>query len=625
MKLFIFLILLPLISHARWAKPTEYDFALSKFDTIYDIKKDGTYEVSFFKEFEILTEAGVKTFSSYQESFNPNSTKLIFQEAWVENDGGKIPVLSNSILESTPASKNAFDSQTTWLIKLSDIKVGSKFGVRYKLHVSKPIVNGHFSYSYYFGVNGVWIKEGSLTFKSEMPLEVTLEDNMKFLKLEKFKKKLDEVKISIIKPLAQKTIDERGVIPQEFKSAVFVSTSKNWDLIRRQIQSRFDLNLNGPIIPEIEAIIQQVKGRNELDQRVSLLLSLLNSKLKHVPDWQLLNGQIALRPFKDIFKSGYADDKELTALVTVILKKLGHPAEIAVLEKSSPLLNSIRSMPLPVVSHFNHAIVRVETQADTFWIDPSLAVNFGMNLPEDVLGKFALILNANSELDKISSKNTLPAIMSFNNFYFNKDGKDSSYSMLSLTGIFAYNLFQKYLQNPDKKSFDNRVALFMAGNVGLEKADLKPYKLNPNEFSNLEFSGQLTYEFLSEKDDKGQFFFLPDFAFPHQPYTTVYQDRVGSLYLGEPQEYRIELHFNQMVPVDKNDYKTCEVISKWYEFSRRGRVLNGVYTVHEKFEVKVSDIGLNEIMSEEFKSKGKQLKDCLIRSKIYFKSGPVTK
>lgn len=625
MKLLIFLVILPLISYARWAELTEYDFALSDFETVYDIKKDGTYEVSFFKEFEILTTEGVKTFSSYQENFNPHTTKLTFQEAWVENDGGKVPLLSSAILESTPPSKNDFDPQTTWLIKLSDIKVGSKFGIRYKLTVSKPLVDGHFSYAYYFGLNGVWIKKGSLIFKSQMPLEIAAEDPTKSLTIQSFKKKQDELKITIAKPIMQKTIQERGVIPKSLLCAVFVSSSKNWDLIRRQFQSRFDLNFNGPVIPEVEAIIEQVKKRNELEDRVSILLSLLNAKLKHVDDWRFINGQFSLRSFKDIFKSGYADDKEFAALASMILKKLGHSAEIALLEKSPAVLNSVRSMPLPVAANFNHAIVRVETQADTFWVDPSLTVNFGMNLPEDVLGKIVLMLNQNSEVDKIPPRNTLPAVMSVVNDYVKEGATVNSQSKLNLTGVFAHNLFQRFVPGFSKKDLEKRVLGFMSGKVGVESAEFGPYVMTINEFHNLKFSAHLKGMEIFQKDEKGTSFYWPDFNFPYQPFTTHYDDRVGSLYLGEPQEYRIELNFKDMIPINRDVLKACEVNSRWFNYSRRLRVIGGGFSVLQSFELKVDEIPVHELKSQEFKLKGQDLNRCLARPQIYFSAAAVTK
>lgn len=620
MKLLIlFISLIPFISYARWATPQEYDFAVSKFESVYDVKKDGTYALEVSKEFEVLKSAGIEALSTYKEEYNPHSTKVTLVEAWVMNDGKKIILPATAVTETTPTAETVFDELTQWRVHFSDLKVGSKLGLQYKVIVSKPLVQSHFSFSQYFGIDGIWLKEGSITVRSEGPMEVATLDRPRNLKIEKTKKKLNEIKVSLVKPIAQKTVDEFGSYDIEDISAVFFSTGKSWDPIRRQLQSRFELALNSTPTPELLRTIEKAKSKHELEERINVILSTLVTQLSVTGNWRTIKGSFIPRTMKDIFKTNYVDDKEFASVVVIILRKLGYNAHVAIVENSAATLSRVRAYPIPAMNLFNHVIVRLESNGETYWIDPSLKIPFGLNLTDKLTSKLALPLSDTGEIQRLPAKNPDPHFTSISNSYSLVDEAMARVEgNVSFTGTPAYIMSLNFIKNPKDPEFDKQLALKMISYQNLNSYKFAPHKISETEYQKLNFSADLKVADAGGRDTKGIFINVPNLADSLRPFLPDFSDWEMDLYLGEPSTYRRTHMYKNVNLTGESTFKSCEINNKWVHIKRIHNYMNKVLTTVDEVTIKEQVITNPELHSQEFLQFHKALRPCGAGAKFYY-------
>ncbi len=124
-------------------------------------------------------------------------------------------------------------------------------------------------------------------------------------------------------------------------------------------------------------------------QAVAGLMRHIHERYRYLGDWRSSErGQI---PFAldEIERRGYGDCKDLSVLLTAMLRAAGIAAEPALVTRGTVA----PSVLLPGLSAPNHAIVRAQVQGETWWLDPTNPVFVpGFTMP-DIQQRWAFVMD----------------------------------------------------------------------------------------------------------------------------------------------------------------------------------------------------------------------------------------
>ncbi|WP_242392564.1 DUF3857 domain-containing protein [Anaeromyxobacter oryzisoli] len=161
-------------------------------------------------------------------------------------------------------------------------------------------------------------------------------------------------------------------------------TGRSWQAIAAGYAELVDRQLAGA---DLEARARELAGgardRREVAQR---LLAWIGGKVRYTG---LELGQAAIVPVPpaEALKRGYGDCKDLSLLLTGLLRALGHPAELALVRTGVD-----DPADLPGLGEFDHAIVHVPGSPE-LWIDPTDPDTAAGELPPGDQGRLALLAN----------------------------------------------------------------------------------------------------------------------------------------------------------------------------------------------------------------------------------------
>ena len=172
-------------------------------------------------------------------------------------------------------------------------------------------------------------------------------------------------------------------------SYVAVSTGTSWaDVARRYSEIVEEAVRGAEQAPEIKAFLRSA-AVPAASQRESIdrILARLGTEVRYT-GVELGAGKIIPRPPAETLRRKFGDCKDKAVLLTVLLRALGIPAQVALLETGVHTPDVEES--LPGMGAFNHAIVVVPGTPE-IWIDPTDRYARAGELPVGDQGRLALI------------------------------------------------------------------------------------------------------------------------------------------------------------------------------------------------------------------------------------------
>ncbi|BDG03094.1 DUF3857 domain-containing protein [Anaeromyxobacter oryzae] len=163
---------------------------------------------------------------------------------------------------------------------------------------------------------------------------------------------------------------------------VAFGTGASWKAVAAAYADSADRQLEGAdLAGRAREIAGAARDRREAAQR---LLDWISGKVRYTG---LELGQAAIIPVPpaETLKRGYGDCKDLSLLLTGLLRALGHPAELALVRTGPD-----DAADLPGLGEFDHVIVHVPGTPE-LWIDPTDPDTAAGELPPGDQGKLALL------------------------------------------------------------------------------------------------------------------------------------------------------------------------------------------------------------------------------------------
>lgn len=592
MNILILALFVSLSAQARLITKPEAKSVLTNFQIKVYVKVDGSYSVDKTYDFEIVN-AKAFNLTDFQIPYNSKTTKIKLLEGVVETSGTKVTLQPKDASTDGLSAVGAFDPLTVFKIKIPELADGSKLHLKFRQEFEKPLIPGLYSQDFNFITESPFIEKGNLLVVSEIPLKFKVRDPDQSLKVEHLKKKFEELKVTMVKPIVSGLKDEQQSISAPEKApSISVGTVENWNLIKRFYSSFFELVMNATIPPEVNTLIKSVEGKRDIKDRLKLISQHIHTNFSYADSMRSMNGRPSVRMFSDLYLSKMADDKEMAALTVLVLKKLGHKADITLATRG----NRTHFQGLPDPSMFNRALVKIEEDGEFYWFDPVQKISMGLNHPVEFSGRPSLSLGSSDSLEIIPFENfeesKVDAVITISQlgegFQVQKDVQYSGQSHYELLSILKPEDLKDVLTQDLSQSDAQDFKLSALVN-GKTSATYKLSELSPLKNLNTYFEQMLS----------------------------VTPEWQGELYMGGPKEFKETSTYKVMVAPETKF--ACSVKSEWIDILRRSVVQKSSFVVYDQIFIKKAHITPEELKSRGYLALQNQLKECAKVDKIALK------
>ncbi len=340
-------------------------------------------------------------------------------------------------------------------------------------------------------------------------------------------------------------------------------------------------------------------------QIVAALMRHIHERYRYLGDWR--NSERGQIPFAldEIERRGYGDCKDLSVLLTAMLRAAGIAAEPALVTRGTVA----PAVLLPGLSAPNHAIVRAQVQGQTWWLDPTNPVFVpGFTMP-DIQQRWAFVMDdqGNVRREDIPLERPAPSVVVTRHEQFDKDGQASVRASVEVSRMVAAEVSVGDQQNGATAMDQALCRSFAAENrdCRLRRAAsdfvVPPaYRIDATlvDLRALERVGRQQVYTHTELSDDWEFF---------ARYRQAGQ--LADIYLGTPEttSYDVTLAGGK---VDAPPLH-CQVRSPWIDVDLDGKPAKAGYQYRYRSARKVSWFSHDEIGSEAFGQAIEQGRQCV--------------
>lgn len=593
------LILCSTAVQARWATFADApcEFLSSRADIM--VYKDGTSVQEFEVKIKILNESGREAFASSPIVYTKDTAELNILHASITNGDQTIELDHESIEDKPIASQlKGFDQKHQVLIAVPNIQVGSVLHIKYVKKVFKPDLPGFFESNLQY-VNQ-YFKQASVTFKSELPLYSNYNSPNQEMSVKHSKEKnLYVLNVSLNKPVYVSIVNEQqsNINPDKFPW-VFVTTSNDLNKIHQQIAQPYYSTVAQPLPAMYEEIVTAVDQIEDPALQISTVMAMLNERVQYMGDWKSTDGRFTPQPLARVAQRRLGDCKDFAAGTAAILNRLGMRADVAIVHREPGIYYGER-LTLPLMSIYNHAMVRVQHEKKVYWVDPTNFFSVANIIMPDIAERPALVCSEKAYLDSIPAstpqQNATSGTRTINLRDTSLVSIDGSYT---LHGISAIEYTGAELLT-SKETLVNHV-LSDVGNYEYmqEQSVILPelnsrivedltfkYKFKEKDYVSLSNAGKVV-NLTDTMRIAGKFIFSPD--------------QVSDIYLGPPRRGVKVYNFTNIKTPSDSLSLDAELKSPWLDISRKVTYNENSVQVKFEYQIKKSWLSRKVIRSKEY-------------------------
>lgn len=553
-------------AYPRWATHEDLSYALINADSYIKVKKDGTYHGRYHFTYKVLKDAGKEKFALYKIPYSSSTSQMELLEAKVVNGKEVIHVPLEKMADRFIGKENGIDDGKEIQIAFPQIQKDSLVTIVYEVDVKKVPVPNHFSMTSVIGPDSI-SHQDTMTIESELPLHHHLNDPFNVLNVHKREEGGKYfLKIGQKAPYLSILTGERGVPSLKHLTFFKVTSEKDWSLIGSTFKDYFEKVINVPLSSELDAAIKEAGKRKGLEDKVNYLTTYIVKNYNYVGDWRTLHGGFRPRELKEIIATKHGDCKDFATLLTFMLRKLSINANVSLIERSSPISGRVQMPEVPMISMFNHAIVRVREGEKSYWVDPTNMTSYGLNHREDIAAKYALVLDEKSALEFVPLAGAPEtSIKITKSIALDDKVRGKVTSRLELDGPIG--LMMTGIQETQKKEHIDKIFINMVSQ-GEESVlpQISAYDLKSKEFKKIGVEVNYQAQKLSFEKDGKNYLLLPSLESALQPFNFDSRNWEGDLYLGQPQRVSRSV-FIKGAFLDESP-RGCYAKSPWFEVTR---------------------------------------------------------
>jgi hypothetical protein len=601
------LALLTTLAHGRWKTPEEAAASCVSRTLHFSVKKDGSYVFDGESVNEVKNEEGRTGLGTIALTYNTRAGTLEVIEAETRIGDEVIPV-GPEFIEYKPMATNlsAFDQLNQLKISFPKVEVGAKLYLKMHGEVKEVPIAGHFDTFQEFG-DGFPEDNTSSVISSELPIEFVLNDPTGALaKHYEISGGLHTLTVWLVKPVYNELTNEEAnsFVPLKNRTWLMVSTTKTYGELAGTIVKEYDRITSQPLPSQFEDIFQAAKQKKQFVETANTITSMLADKLRYMGDWRPVKGGHIPRPLAEIASTHFGDCKDMAALTTAILRKLGYDASVAWVYRSSA---QHESAPLVNVHSFNHAIVKVEKDGRSYWLDPTNPFSFAQGIPSDICDRQAVVLDAAPHAEQIANPSSEDSVTLINcTMEFAPNGDANAKCDLFYNGSAAAGMAGSERSSSKKQLEDNLTNYIACGKFVVSKK-FGDFDLKSRIVSDVHFEAELLLKAAVSKSTAGFLYSLSCSAVAQfQKIDPV--DLEADLLMGVPRKavQKTVLRNVKLVGVLP---EPCSVDSPWFRVSREVRVNGENLEVEEQVVHFASTIPNSAIKSGEFARVQAELQD----------------
>lgn len=397
LKLFsIFAVVLINISvKARWMEYEDSAIDQKIYNKEIIVNENGSYESIIEFKATILKEAARDYFANYTMIYNDDTSDIkIIEAKTIAKD--KEYIVDKDLIEDKPLASTGqgFDRHNQITITFPQVEIGTTIYLKYRLIQHTPVNKNIFAKILYFGSSGYW-QSSKVKISSKIPLHIKINDPKQVLTVIKDKNdNFSSAEIILKKPFTDETINEpQYIIPHQSLTWVSISSLDKWQDLAIEHTKDYEKVINQELPLLFLDIIKNVQDKDNDEEKINAVTSLLNEKIQYRGDWRSVNGRYSPRDLKKIAATKIGDCKDFSASTAAILRNLGYKAQAVLVTRGD--INRSPIGILPDIDYFNHAMVKVTNKYNKmFWIDPTNVQSMAGGIFPDIADRLALVLNS---------------------------------------------------------------------------------------------------------------------------------------------------------------------------------------------------------------------------------------
>jgi transglutaminase-like putative cysteine protease len=613
--------LFPLVADARLATPEDLDLATEFYNRTIYIKKEGTYEETIERAIRATKESGKDKLVSIPIIYNAANSELKVLAAKTVLGGIEHP-LDLTQIEDKPlaSSPRGFDQNRQLLLAFPQVALEATVYLKYKIIVKEAAIPGVFSSEFIYGSDSYW-RKSHVQVVSELPLFIAVNDKEGVLKIVEEKRE-DKYYLDIIlnKPVIKVAVEEEYMASENERLPwVSISTLKEWPKLEMLLKTQYETILNQKLPTLFQEIAKEAATKTDILEKLNTITARLAENISYMGDWRTIKGAFIPRNLNEIARSKIGDCKDFSASMVAILREIGIPAKVAIINRGreySPFPNH-----LPTLYAFNHALVYVKVGEKIFWIDPTNFTSFAQGIYPDIADRPALVLNSDSNevLLKTPALDPTSSLVSISKtITLPKDKEDITHinGKISLSGILALPLVGADLRF-SKETIQQGILNMLTEVSRVTESKISEFNLLSRIASALEFNFTFTEKHTRLKTTAGDAFLLPEQGLITKLLVKT-ADRVSDLRLSEPFTLHSETLLAKTSLVGREG-TFCKVDSPWLQASRKVENTDKGIKIFLDFVVKKDKILNSELKSEEYAQFQNKIFSCFGETAIVYK------
>lgn len=596
----------------RWKDISEADISVVYYRSEVLVAGDGSYQNTLHREIVIHKPAGIEKWGTYTAVF-PDSSYVIedIKASTIVGNAEYLVDKEKVEIENIGGTQSGFDARRRITIAFPHVEVGSRLKLKMIVRRQKSPLSNHFDYEVSFGRSMLVKKGASLILGSEKPLYFKRYGNIGALDIKQYKKgKLYHYEVTLkedVLKIPHLENDRNAFIINPSHPIIRFSTSRTYSKMVEPLIKEYEKILNTPLPEHYRSIASEAETKESLVEVIDFIIDEILNSHRYMGDWRTRKGGYIPRTLNDIVETRYGDCKDFSAVLVAILRNIGYTAHVAWIYRGN--VNYPLRLEVPASREFNHAIVYVKKNGRHLWIDPTNRTSNGDRIREDIMDRYALILDPESlRLEKtplpspdIDLKNETVE------YYFSGDGFITRDIYSECVGNCAEKL-TSYLYGKTDTEVKDILLKLLVGRRKIEKVNnFKTNYTGSRIVQDIMITLSVTYKEALADTTAGHNFIM-------RPLAKTYRDLdvsnyVSDLYLGSPRTLsRTQVVRNSSL-IGKLP-KPCSVGSPWMTVKHTIQYDDKDIFINSYKNIKKNYIYNSELRNETFAKLQKDLRKC---------------
>lgn len=585
---------LGLVSHGVHAalQPIAEAPLASETELTCHFNRDASTDCTTRYHYTILKPSGREMLSRIDFDYAEGDDLQVLSADSIQPGGQPVALAATQIdTRTAPNPDQGFSRQKQTSLAFPNLRVGTQ--IRYTVrehHAAKPLMN-EFHYALKFGPSAARRDSFKARFTAERPLQWRSELFDGFtVTASRDGRTLDVVQnaATYLNYINESNRAALLVIPR-----LEVGSSLERQAYFGPLAQRYNQIVDARLPAQAAAAVAGVKGLPAA-QQIAGLMQHINDHYRYLGDWRATDRGYVPFNLEEIEQHGYGDCKDLSVLLTAMLKAAGFKAETAWVSRG----DVVESLLIPGPQAPNHAIVRAEVGDQVWWLDPTNPVFApGQTLP-DIQDRWVLVPDAQGRVreEQIPLERPETTLLLDKQVHYDKQGNGATQA----TVTFA-RLPLMHLSVADRQQGATATDQDICNNFGNEITDCVITRPATGFVvtDGYTVTARMNDRRALEKLANG--YLYTDGSLKNHWDEQINYRRNGQqadLYLGNPEtiDYRFTLSGGQM----EKDVQGCKVSSPWYDLTLDGKRETGKLHYHYRLSQKKRWLTHDEIVSDAF-------------------------